>query len=133
MLYMSQIKIIFFDIDGTLIDMNRKKITPKMLETLIRLKENGIKICLASGRAPIQIPQFEGVEFDAFLTFNGSYCYTADEDIYSNPLSKEDVQRVIENSMKLNRSASIATKDFIVANSADEELTAYFNVGGFKK
>lgn len=132
MLYMSQIKIIFFDIDGTLIDMNRKKITPKMLETLIRLKENGIKICLASGRAPIQIPQFEGVEFDAFLTFNGSYCYTADEDIYSNPLSKEDVQRVIENSMKLNRSASIATKDFIVANSADEELTAYFNVGGFR-
>ena len=38
------IKIAFFDIDGTLIDMNKKKITEKMLETLKKLKENGIKI-----------------------------------------------------------------------------------------
>lgn len=53
---MTQTKIIFFDIDGTLIDMNRKKISEKMLETLIRLQEKGIKLCLASGRAPIQIP-----------------------------------------------------------------------------
>ena len=37
------IKIAFFDIDGTLIDMNKKKITEKMLETLKKLKENGIK------------------------------------------------------------------------------------------
>ena len=68
---MTQTKIIFFDIDGTLIDMNRKKISEKMLETLIRLQEKGIKLCLASGRAPIQIPHFEGVEFDAFLTLMG--------------------------------------------------------------
>lgn len=132
MLYMTQTKIIFFDIDGTLIDMNRKKISEKMLETLIRLQEKGIKLCLASGRAPIQIPHFEGVDFDAFLTFNGSYCYTKDCDIHSNPLSKEDVHTVIKNSTKVNRALSIATKDFIAANDADEELVAYFNVGGFK-
>ena len=48
MLYMTQTKIIFFDIDGTLIDMNRKKISEKMLETLIRLQEKGIKLCLAN-------------------------------------------------------------------------------------
>lgn len=38
---MSAIKIVFFDIDGTLIDMNKKRISEKMLETLRRLKENG--------------------------------------------------------------------------------------------
>lgn len=37
---MNSIKIIFFDIDGTLIDMRTKRISEKMLETLIRLKEN---------------------------------------------------------------------------------------------
>ena len=31
---MKNIKIIFFDIDGTLIDVDTKKVTPKMLETL---------------------------------------------------------------------------------------------------
>ena len=46
------IKIAFFDIDGTLIDMNKKKITEKMLETLKKLKENGIKICISTGRPP---------------------------------------------------------------------------------
>lgn len=33
---MDKIKIIFFDIDGTLIDMQKKKITPRILETLTR-------------------------------------------------------------------------------------------------
>ena len=39
---------------------------------------------------------------------------------------------VIKNSTKVNRALSIATKDFIAANDADEELVAYFNVGGLK-
>ena len=34
---MQDVKILFFDIDGTLIDMDRKQISEKMLETLIRL------------------------------------------------------------------------------------------------
>ena len=50
---MKNIKIIFFDIDGTLIDVDTKKVTPKMLETLRRLKEKGIIICIATGRAPM--------------------------------------------------------------------------------
>ena len=41
---MNDIKIAFFDIDGTLIDMNKKVMSEKMLETLIRLKEKGISI-----------------------------------------------------------------------------------------
>ncbi|MCI9066414.1 MAG: HAD family hydrolase, partial [Lachnospiraceae bacterium] len=34
---MNKIKIAFFDIDGTLIDMNAKTISKRMLETLVRL------------------------------------------------------------------------------------------------
>ena len=41
---MTDIKIVFFDIDGTLIDMKKKCISEKALETLQRLKENGIRI-----------------------------------------------------------------------------------------
>ena len=36
------IKIAFFDVDGTLVDMEKKIISPKMIETLKRLKKNGI-------------------------------------------------------------------------------------------
>lgn len=69
------IKIAFFDIDGTLVDMNKKVITPRMLDTLIQLKQKGLRICIATGRAPMTIPHFPGVDFDAYLAFNASYCY----------------------------------------------------------
>ena len=41
---MDNTKIIFFDIDGTLIDMEKKCVTEKMLETLRRLQEKGIGV-----------------------------------------------------------------------------------------
>ena len=40
---MDKIKIAFFDIDGTLIDMERKEISEKMLETLKDLQKNDVK------------------------------------------------------------------------------------------
>lgn len=43
-------KIIFFDIDGTLIDMKKKQITERMLDTLRRLRERGILLAIATGR-----------------------------------------------------------------------------------
>lgn len=127
---MSKVKIIFFDIDGTLIDMTKKAISDKTVETLIRLKENGVKICIATGRAPGSVPKFEGVDFDAFLTFNGSYCYNSIDTILSTPIPKVDVEKMIENATKINRPVSIASKDRVVANGTDKDLSDYF---GFAK
>lgn len=114
---MSAIKIVFFDIDGTLIDMNKKRISEKMLETLRRLKENGTIICIATGRSPIALPHFEGVEFDAFLTFNGSYCFTEDADIFSNPIPTEDVHMIIQNATALGRPLTVATKNRLASTA----------------
>ena len=127
---MSKVKIIFFDIDGTLIDMTKKAISDKTVETLLRLKENGVKICIATGRAPGSVPKFEGVDFDAFLTFNGSYCYNSNDTILSTPIPKVDVEKMIENATKINRPVSIASKDRVVANGTDKDLSDYF---GFAK
>ena len=44
---MKDIKIIFFDIDGTLIAMDKDTISDKTLEALKRLQANGIKLFLA--------------------------------------------------------------------------------------
>ena len=49
---MKDIKIIFFDIDGTLIAMDQDTISEKTLEALKRLQEKGVKLCLATGRGP---------------------------------------------------------------------------------
>lgn len=123
---MNNVKIIFFDIDGTLIDMESKKITKKMLETLHRLQEKGIKICLATGRAPATLPVFEDIRFDAYLTFNGSLCYTENETIFSNPISQKDLQQLLRNAGKMGRAVSIATKERIASNGFEKDLATYF-------
>ena len=94
---MKDIKIIFFDIDGTLIAMDQDTISEKTLEALKRLQEKGVKLCLATGRGPMLIPHFEGVEFDAFLTYNGSYCYDHEGTLYSNCIPSKDIERIIKN------------------------------------
>lgn len=79
---MRKYKIAFFDIDGTLIDMNRKKMTGCMKNTLRKLKENGTILCIATGRPLPSVPQFDDVQFDVYLTFNGSYCIADNKVIY---------------------------------------------------
>ena len=124
---MNQINIIFFDIDGTLVDMQTKQISAKTTEALQRLKENGIKICIATGRSPISLPKFDGIDFDAYLTFNGSYCYDQSRAIFSNPICTEDVQRIIRNAAGIGRPVSVATKDRLAANGYDEDLAEYYS------
>lgn len=124
----NQIKIAFFDIDGTLIDIDTKVITKNMLETLKSLKKNGIKICIATGRAPDKIPKFDGVEFDACLAYNASYCFTGDDVIFSNPIPSGDVRRIVENATALGRPVSVATAERSAANGRDQDLIDYYAI-----
>ena len=124
-----QTKIAFFDIDGTLIDIQSKRITEKTLEALQRLRAGGVKICLATGRSPVALPVFPGVEFDAYLTFNGSLCYTAGgETIFNNPIAHEDVQKIIANGAAIGRPVCVSVRDRLAANGTDVDLTDYFAI-----
>lgn len=129
---MKHIKIIFFDIDGTLIDVQTKQISAKTIEALQRLKAKGIKLCIATGRSPISLPKFDGVNFDAYLTFNGSYCYDQSGTIFSNPICADNVQRIIQNATAISRPVSIATRNRLAANGTDEDLAEYYSFAHLK-
>lgn len=51
---MNKPKIIFFDIDGTLVPL-KEGIRPRTVEALQKLHQNGIKLCIATGRAPMEV------------------------------------------------------------------------------
>lgn len=126
---MNPIRIAFFDIDGTLIDMEKKQITPTTLKMLRRLQAKGIRICLATGRSPIVVPHFEGVEFDATLSYNGSYCYTrSGETIFSNPIPPQDLALLLRNAAAIGRPLCLATSSRLAANGSDKDLADYFAI-----
>lgn len=124
---LEHIQIVFFDIDGTLIDMRKTQISPKTRETLLRLQEKGIRICLATGRSPVTVPDFDGIEFDATVTFNGSLCRTGGKTVFSTPIDAQAVQKLLQNAEQMGRPVSIATVDRVTANGVDPDLAQYYS------
>lgn len=123
------IKIAFFDIDGTLLQLGRKEPTPKTEYALNKLQENGVMICIATGRSVPAVPKFKNISFDVFLTFNGSLCFNRKETILSNPLRKEDVLQILENTKRMNRAISVSNASVMVKNGSHPDLDLYFEFG----
>ena len=122
------IKILFFDIDGTLLELGQKEMHQELVDALNLVKEKGIKIILATGRPPFVVPTFHGIEFDGVLSFNGSYCYTKNELIYKNPMDKTDIQTLVDNAKKLNKAVTLAGINKMGCNFDDEVLEEYFMI-----
>ena len=129
---MHPVKIMFFDIDGTLVDPATGKISDKTREALKRLREKGILLCVATGRPSVCLPDFGDLRFDAFCTFNGSLCYTEREIVHSDPVPTRDVSTVLENAAALGRPVSVAVKDRLVANGYDVDLADYYRLAGLE-
>jgi len=129
---MNSTKIIFFDIDGTLVDPATGQIPDKTFETLNRLRRKGILLCIATGRAPAALPDFGNFKFDAYCTVNGSLCYTESEVIHSTPLTPADVAKVLENATAIGRPVSVATRDRLAANGFDRDLSDYYLLANLK-
>lgn len=127
---MGKIRIAFFDIDGTLIDFHRKQISAKTVEALKRLRARGVILCLATGRSPLELPHFPGIEFDVYLTFNGSYCFNSSQVLLSNPIPHGDVRKLIANAAAIQRPVCIATHNRMAANGADKDLAEYLSIAG---
>lgn len=127
---MKDIKLIFFDIDGTLVNPRTRCIPESTKEALVRLHRNGIKLCIATGRPPASLPDLTGIPFDAFLTINGSLCYTPDRIISHIPIDPADVQQVISNAAAIGRPVSIAVRERLAANGWEEDLAEYYRMAG---
>lgn len=124
------IRIAFFDIDGTLIDPATKKISEKTALAVAGLRRRGIKTCVATGRPTASLPDFGGLEIDAFVAFNGALCYDRQGIISSAPIPRRALETLLENAAALGRPVSVAVKDRLSANGVDKDLADYYGVAG---
>ena len=123
-------KIAFFDIDGTLLPIGKGKPSKNTVFALNRLKERGVILCMATGRSVLTMPKLEGISFDVFMVFNGSYCFDKDKDIFRCPIPQEDVFQILSNARRMDRAIVIGTDSYTVANGMDADLELYFSFGG---
>ncbi len=88
--------MIFFDIDGTLLN-EEKKLPISTKEAIAELKEKGHQVAIATGRAPFMFKELrEELGIDTFISFNGQYVVARGEVIYKNPLHKETLKSLMD-------------------------------------
>jgi Cof subfamily protein (haloacid dehalogenase superfamily) len=79
-------KLIFFDIDGTLLDHD-KKLPSSTKAAIAELKSKGHEVAIATGRAPFMFQELrEELGIDTFVALNGQYVVLKGKVIYRNPI-----------------------------------------------
>ena len=97
-------KIVFFDIDGTLLD-HKKNLPASTKRSIKTLQDNGVYVAIATGRAPFMFENLrEELNIDSFISFNGQYVVFENEIIHKNPLSKQELKPLIDFSERNNHS-----------------------------
>jgi len=87
-------KIVFFDIDGTLLDHD-KNLPASTKEAIKKLKENEVFVAIATGRAPFMFENLlKELDIDSFVSFNGQYVVFEGEPIYKNALNNQKIQEL---------------------------------------
>lgn len=92
-------KIVFFDVDGTLIDYKTGIITESTKTAIQKLKNQGVHIVAATGRPLSMCKDLELLGIDTFITANGTYVKHQNDVIYKSVLDKQiviDIKSIAE-------------------------------------
>lgn len=89
-------KILFFDVDGTLFN-SEKKLPSSAKEALFQARANGHEIAIATGRAPFMIADLlQELEINTYITFNGQYVVHNGQVLFKNGIEMSVLKRIIE-------------------------------------
>lgn len=92
-------KIIFTDIDGTVLSHRTNSVPQSTLQTIQELHKEGILIfgCTGRHRSLLRTLPLDDLNLDGWITMNGAYCYMNDQVIFQEPISKDDIHILVEN------------------------------------
>lgn len=122
-------KIIFLDIDGTLVDCVRGMDEPSELtkEAIVKLKENGHLVFIASGRAKCLLPtSIIDLRPSGYLLANGAYAEFNDEIIFSRCIDLNAKRKIIAFAQEYNCAYYLETVNDIYTQDLNMPLHREF-------
>lgn len=104
-------KYVFFDIDGTLRGQSRV-ITAKTKEAIHKLRENGHKAFICTGRAPVSITKdIIDIGFDGVISSAGSFIQIGDKYIFESSMDPHLLKKAIVLFTNAKVGFTLETKD----------------------
>ncbi|UOQ43194.1 Cof-type HAD-IIB family hydrolase [Halobacillus salinarum] len=87
-------KIAFFDIDGTLLN-HQKKLQDETIQAVKELQRSGVYCAIATGRAPFMYEDIRKVlGIDSYVSFNGQFVVFEGTPVFKNPLNSEQLEQL---------------------------------------
>lgn len=113
---MMERSVIFFDIDGTLLNHN-KELPSSTKEAIFKLKEQGHEVAIATGRAPFMFEDLrKELDIRTFVSYNGQYVVLNNEVLYANPLNIPSLEKLTEAALHNNHPVVFMDHEDMKAN-----------------
>ena len=79
-----EVKAVFFDIDGTLVN-DRKSVLKSTKDAIKIVKEQGVLVGVATGRGPFFVKELmDDLDLDFAVTYNGQYIFNKDRVLFEH-------------------------------------------------
>lgn len=112
-------KIVFFDLDGTLLNHD-KTILESTKQALEALQEKGIYTAICTGRAPLMFQWLlDELAFTSYVSMNGQHVICDGEEIFTNPMKRDDMEKLTEMANEKGHGLTYSTFDSFVSNAAE--------------
>ncbi|GAB2027942.1 Cof-type HAD-IIB family hydrolase [Lactovum odontotermitis] len=113
---MTEIKAVFFDLDGTLLTPTRG-VAQSTRRAIIDLRRSGILVGIATGRGPsFALALLEELDLNFAVTYNGQYILDSKNVYYANPMDKKLIQKIIRYAADNHRDLSFGMADGVTGS-----------------
>lgn len=124
----NDIKLVFFDIDGTLLPFGKRKMPASTVDSIKKLRAKGIKVIVATGKSIKQMldTSVGNVHFDGYITLNGQLCYDENMHMFFGTPIKDEEMDVLAQIFRSNSIPFALISEFArYINYVDDEVVRH--------